>query len=101
MILEEIGTFQVGNSVRITHLNPNVAKSLAKHFGSGVTPEDIAKRLGTRQLGLQGVVTKSFLFCGGFVNEVAYVDEQGSRNGTMGIIFPGEGERIPDILVRS
>ncbi|MGD1003677.1 MAG: hypothetical protein ABR884_03855 [Minisyncoccia bacterium] len=92
---------QVHDSVEIVCYNPNTAQSIAARLGENTTLEDITARLGTRGLGLRGIVTKRLLVYGSDAYEVAYVDELGDRNGKMGIIFPGEGKRIPNLLVRS
>jgi hypothetical protein len=101
MISEEVDTFAVGNSVEIVSLNPNTAKNIAAQPGRKLTEQEIIDRLGAREVGFRGIVTEVFLCFGSFAYQVSYVDELGSRNGTMGIIFPGEGKRIHDILVHS
>lgn len=101
LLLEEGESLVTGASVEVVHLSPNTAKNIAQRLGAGFTEATVAERLGTRAVGLQGVITKLFLCFGSFAYEVAWVDPEGSRNGTMGILFPGEGKRIPNILVRS
>jgi hypothetical protein len=100
-ILEEVDTLITGSSIQVIEINPNTARNIAKRLGGNITEEIVAKRLGVRKVGLQGIVTKLFLCFGSFAYEVAWVDDTGDRNGTMGIIFSGECKRIPDILVRS
>lgn len=101
MLLEETETFTTGNSVQVTELNPSTIKNIVQRIGGGITAETVAERLGMRALGLQGVITKLFLCFENFAYEVAWVDEMGSRNGTMGVVFSGEFKRIPDLLVHS
>ncbi len=94
---EDEDIFESRTSVEVFQLDPNTEKNIAKRLGLKV--EDVIERLGARESGSRGIVTKRFLCFGSIANEVAYVDEFGSRNGKMGILFPGEGRRIPDILI--
>lgn len=102
MLIEEADVFTMGvSSIQVTEINPNTAKNVAARHGGNITEKIVAERLGVRKVGLQGIVTKLFLCFGSFAYEVAWVDDMGSRNGTMGIIFPGEYKKIPNILVCS
>jgi hypothetical protein len=101
MILVDTDELRVHDSVEIVCDNPDIASNVAAHYGGNITAESVAARLGTRGLGLRGTITKCLLIYGSDAYEIAYVDELDARNGKMGIIFPGEGKRIPDILVRS
>lgn len=102
MLNNENDVFTMGvSSIQVTEINPSTIKNIAKEVGGDITEEFVAERLGIRAVGLQGVVIRSFLCFGSFAHEIAWVDEMGSRNGTMGVIFSGEYKIIPNILVRS
>jgi hypothetical protein len=102
MLVEEADVFTMGiSSIQVTEINPNTTKNIATRLGGKITKEIVAERLGVRKVGLQGIVTKLFLCFGSFAYEVAWVDDMGSRDGTMGVVFSGEYTKIPNILVRS
>jgi hypothetical protein len=99
--VEEVDTFTPGSSIQVTEINPNTIRNITERLGGNITEEIVVRRLGVRKVGLQGIVTKLFLCFGSFAYEIAWVDDMGSRNGTMGVVFSGECKRIPNILVRS
>jgi hypothetical protein len=102
MLVEEADVFTMGiSSIQVTEINPNTARNIATRLGGNITEEIVAERLGVRKVGLPGIVTKLFLCFGSFAYEIAWVDDMGNRNGTMGVIFPGEYKKIPNILVFS
>ena len=100
-LLETTDAFEVGNSLEITDINPNTAKDIAERAGGDITEQAVADRLGTRIVGSRGIVTKLALYYGSLIYEVGFVDDDGHRNGAMGIVFSGEAKRIPNILVHS
>jgi hypothetical protein len=102
MLVEEADVFTMGiSSIQVTEINPNTTKNIATRLGGKITKEIVAERLGVRKVGLQGIVTNLLLCFGSFAYEVAWVDDMGSRDGTMGVVFSGEYTKIPNILVRS